>query len=117
MDLLPGDSVESSRNLNVVRYIIKNSILNGLFSDAIKDKQLKHIAFGYGSKEGSSKDLKNSPPYTISDWITQSFYCKLKCEKIIKDEAFDTNIKFAKLADYLIEKKFFLIDKPFRLTE
>lgn len=117
MDLLPGDSIDSSRNLNIVRYIIKNSILDGMFSDAIKAKKLKHIAFGYGSKEGSTKDLKKSPPSTISDWITQSFYCKLRCEKIIKDESYDTNIKFSKLADYLIEKKFFLIDKPFRLTE
>jgi hypothetical protein len=117
MDLLPGDSIDSSRNLNIVRFIIKNSILDGLFSDAIKDKKLQHIAFGYGSKEGSTKDLKKSPPSTISDWITQSFYCKLRCEKIIKDELFESNIKFSKLADYLIEKKFFLIDPPFRLTE
>jgi hypothetical protein len=117
MDLLPGDSAESSRNLNIVRYIIKNSILDGLFSDAIKDKELQHIAFGYGSKQGSTKDLKSAPPNTISDWITQSFYCKLRCEKIIKDEFFDTNIKFTKLADYLIEKKKFIIDTPFRLTE
>jgi len=117
MDLLPGDSINSSRNLNIVRYIIKNSILDGMFSDAIKAKNLKHIAFGYGSREGSTKDLKNSPPSTISDWITQSFYCKLRCEKIVKDEFFETNIKFSKLADYLIGKKFFLIDKPFRLIE
>lgn len=116
MDLLPGDSIESSRNLNIVRYIIKNSILDTLFTEAMNDKKLKHLAFGYGSKEGSTKELKNSPPNTVSDWITQSFYCKLRCEKIIKDDSFDTNIRFANLADYLLEKKLFLIDKPFRLV-
>lgn len=117
MDLLPGDSVNSSRNLNVVRYLIKHSILDGMFSDAVKAKKLTHIAFGYGSKEGSTKDLKNSPPNTILDWITQSFYCKLRCEKIIKDEFYEDNLKFSKLANYLIDKKFCLIENPFRLTE
>jgi hypothetical protein len=117
MDLLPGDSIQSSRNLNIVRFIIKNSILDGMFSDAIKSKNLKHIAFGYGTKDGSTKDLKNSPTNTVSDWITQSFYCKLRCEKIVKDEHFEENLRFSKLADYLIEKKFFLVEKPFHLTE
>ena len=117
MDLLPGDSIDSSRNLNIVRHLIKNSILDGLFEDAIKNNHLKHIAFGYGSKEGSTRDLKKSPPNTISDWITQSFYCKLKCEKIIKDDTYETNIQYSKLADYLVEKKFFLIDRPFTLNE
>jgi hypothetical protein len=117
MDLLPGDSINSSRNLNIVRHLIKNSILDGLFKDAIKNNNLKHIAFGYGSKEGSTKDLNNSPPSTISDWITQSFYCKLKCEKIIKDDTYETNLQYAKLANYLIDNKLFLVDKPFTLTE
>lgn len=117
MDLLPGDSIKSSRNLNIVRFLIKNSILDGMFSEAIKSKSLKHIAFGYGTKDGSTKDLKNSPTNTVSDWITQSFYCKLRCEKIVKDEHFEENLKFSKLADYLIDKKFFLVDKPFHLIE
>jgi hypothetical protein len=117
MDLLPGDSIQSSRNLNIVRFLIKNSVLDGMFSDVIKSKNLKHIAFGYGTKDGSTKDLKNSPPNTISDWITQSFYCKLRCEKIIKDEHYEMNLRFSKLANYLTDKKFFLVDKPFRLTD
>ncbi len=117
MDLLPGDSTVSSRNLNIVRHLVKKSILDGLFEDAIKNHNLKHIAFGYGSIEGSTKALKNSPPNTISDWITQSFYCKLKCEKIIRDDSYETNIQYCKLADYLIDNKFFLIDKPFKLNE
>lgn len=117
MDLLPTDSLLSSRNLNIVRFLIENSILDGMFSDAIKAKNLKHIAFGYGTKDGSTKDLKNSPTNTVSDWITQSFYCKLRCEKIVQDEFYNDNLKFSKLAEYLIEKKFFLIERPFRLTE
>ena len=109
-----GDRIESSRNLNIVRHIIKHSILDGMLEDAIKSKQLSHIAFGYGSKEGSTKNLKNSPPSTVSDWITKSFYCKLRCEKIVADEFFESNIRFSKLADYLIEKTFFLINPPLR---
>ncbi|MFN3794888.1 MAG: hypothetical protein ACK4RX_09500, partial [Chitinophagaceae bacterium] len=103
--------------LNIVRHLIKKSILDGLFEDAIKNNHLKHITFGYGSKEGSTRDLKNSPPSTVSDWITQSFYCKLKCEKIIRDESYENNAQYTKLADYLIDKKFFLVDKPFTLTK
>lgn len=117
LDLLPGDSINSSRNLNVVRYIINNSILNGLFEEAIRDNKLDYIAFGYGMKDGSTKTLKNQPPFTISDWITQSFYSKLRCEKIVLDEHYNDNIKFSLLANYLIEKKFFLIAPPFTLTE
>lgn len=117
LDLLPGDSLHSSRNLNIVRYIINNSILDGLFRDAITKNKLEHIGFGYGMKDGSTKELKNHPPLTITDWITQSFYSKLRCEKIIRDEHYDDNIKFSLLANYLMEKKLFLIAQPFTLKE
>ncbi len=117
MDLLPGDDETSSRNLNIVRYIIKNSLLNDIFYDVLKNHGIEHIGYGYASKDGSTKDLKNSPPSTILDWITQSFYCKLRCEKIIGDELYEKNIQYSKLADYLLRQKFFLIDTPFRIVE
>lgn len=117
MDLLPGDSIESSRNLNIIRFIIKNSILDGLFSDAIVDKQLQSIAFGYGAMDGSTQAQKRFAASVISDWVTQSFYCKLRCEKIIRDEVYDTNMKFSKLAEYLMEKKLFLIESPFKFED
>jgi hypothetical protein len=117
LDLLPGDSVDSSRNLNVVRYIIRNTILDGLLEDAVKQNSMDYIAFGYGIKDGSTKILKNQPPLTITDWITQSFYSKLRCEHIIKDEHYEDNMKFSLLANYLLERRQFLIAQPFTLEE
>lgn len=116
LDLLPGDSAASSRNLNVVKYIIRNTDLNGLFDDVVQHHKVS-IGFGYGSRDGSTKELKREPPLCVSDWITHSFYAKLRREKIVRDEKYEELEPFTALADYLIEKGFFKVAPPVRFTD
>jgi hypothetical protein len=116
LDLLPGDSTTSSRNLNVVRHIVRNTDLNGLFGDVVQHHKVS-IGFGYGSRDGSTKELKREPPFCVSDWITHSFYAKLRREKIVRDEKYEELEPFTALADYLIEKGFFKVAQPIRFTD
>jgi hypothetical protein len=116
LDLLPGDRVGSFRNLNVVKHIIQNSQLDSLFNDAVQDHKV-NIGFGYGSRDGSTKLLKAEQPLCISDWITHSFYAKLRREKIVPDELHAELEPFTDLADYLIGKGFFKVEIPFRFSD
>lgn len=116
LDLLPGDSIESSRNLTIVKHIIRNTILNDMFEDAVKHNKI-NLAFGYAARNGSTSDLKREAPLCLSDWITYSFYAKLRREKIISDDKYESLAPFTELADYLVEKGFFKVAPPFKFTD
>lgn len=114
LDLLSGDSIFNFRNIKIVENIIDNSILSKFQTDAIQTNKLETLGFGYGQKNGNTKDLKNDFEYVIVDWIVQSFHSLLQFEKdnLNKDSE---EYKLSELARYLIHKRKFRISDAFEL--
>jgi hypothetical protein len=61
--------------------------------------------------------LPGPNPNELSDWITHSFYAKLRREKIVPDELHVELEPFTDLVDYLIGKGFFKVEVPFRFSD
>ena len=115
IDLLPGDDKESSSNLSLVRYIVRQTQLDKILEDAMIANGVKKFGFGYGIKNDSTKEIKNDFEYTIMDWIVQSFHSLLLYEKVFKDKNHQTN-QLANLARYLLHKNIFKFGSGIRLT-
>lgn len=115
LDLLPGDNQGNSRRkLDLVQFIIHNSIMKSFFDDSIKENQISRLGFGYGIKNNSSKDFKNDFELVITDWIVQSLHCLFSNELIQGSERKGTG-QLGKLADFLINEGNLKVIEPFKL--
>lgn len=115
-DLISGDDIFKKRNLNIVRYIIDHSELRDFRNEAIKSNKIKGIGYGYGIKEGLTKNLKNDFEYTILDWIVQSFnsFITSKEEHLNEDSK---DYKLSKLAVFLLKNSLFKISGNIKLIQ
>lgn len=114
LDLLSGDNIFSVRNMKIVENIIDNSILSEFQIDAIKNNNLETLGFGYGQKNGNTKDLKNDFEYVIIDWIVQSFHSLLLYEKDNLNKNSE-EYELSRLAKYLLNTNKFKISDAFQL--
>lgn len=114
LDLLPGDNINSFRNMNTIKFLINNTELEEFQNLAIQENNLEKIGYGYGVKNESTREIKNSLDYVLTDWIVQSFYSLLKYEKENLD-IYSSEFKLSELARYLINKKTFTIQKAYKL--
>ena len=114
LDLLSGDNVFNMRNMKIVENIIDNSILSEFQLDAFKNNELETLGFGYGQKNGNTKDLKNDFEYVIVDWIVQSFHSLLLYKKNNLNKNSE-EYELSLLARYLIHTNRFKINDAFQL--
>lgn len=116
LDFLPGDNGERSRSLNIIKEFTRNTQLRDLLEQAVYSYKVG-IGYGYAGDPGTGGSLKAAPPLCVSDWITHSFYAKLRREKVVADEKYEDLQPFTALADYLVEKGRFLIAPTLRFTD
>jgi len=108
LDLLSGDKINNLRSFNVVEYIIDNSELSNFQIETIKNNNLDKLGFAYGTKNGTTKEIKNDYEYVITDWIVQSFHSLLKYEKGNLEKTSE-EYQLSELAKYLLNKGVFII--------
>ena len=70
--------------------------------ETIEKYNLKKIGYGYGVKNGTTKDLKNDYEFVITDWIAQSLHSLLIYEKDNLGKESD-QYKLSKLARDLVD--------------
>jgi len=116
LDLLPGDNISNFRNMRIVESIIENSILSEFQTDAIQNNKLETLGFGYGQKNGTTRDLKNDFEYVIVDWIVQSFHSLLQFEKNNLNKNSE-EYQLSELARYLLKKGKFKIIDAFQIID
>lgn len=116
LDYLPGDNSERSRSLNVIKEFTRHSQLHDLLDQAVNGYKVG-IGYGYAGDPGTGGSLKSAPPLCISDWITHSFYAKLRREKVAPDDKHAELQPYTALADYLVEKGMFKVTAAIRFLD
>lgn len=116
IDLLPGDNEHWRRNLDVVRFITNNTELKEFQRDSLRKNGFTKIGYGYGIKDGSTKNLKNDFEYTIVDWIVQSFHSFI-LYKMKNLESESKEYQLSELARYLLNNEVFKMHDPIVLKD
>ena len=116
IDLLPGDNEHWRRNLDVVRFISNYTELKEFQRDSLRKNSLSKIGYGYGIKDGSTKNLKNDFEYTIVDWIVQSFH-SFVLYKMKNLESGSKEYQLSELARYLLNSEVFKMPRPIVLKD
>jgi hypothetical protein len=116
LDMLPGDNEGRPRSLNVIKGLIRNTWLRQKRDEATQRYRVA-IGYGYAANPETGDPLKTEAPLCVCDWITRSFYARLRRDNVVADAKQAELNPYTLLAEYLEKSGSFKAGKAFRFTD
>jgi len=100
LDLLPTDSVLSTKNFKIFKSLVFDSHLYNYLQEDLRENQLERFGIAYGHDNGSTRKIKNWHEYVITDWIVHCINYSANNKNVHSEKE-----KFIEFVKYLTSKK------------